>query len=175
VGIGFKNLVVSKIRFNQKVARSMEHKAVEFAKVKHATQTRSNGAPYVTHPIRVMETIKKYSNDVDTICAAVLHDTLEDTETTFEEISTEFSPTTAQYVKAVTSDNNALAQLAETEYNAHVSKQSHETQDLAKRFLEKIPSIEAKNLKKRLGKSLYLSNKLNKMPTNAALVKLSDR
>jgi (p)ppGpp synthase/HD superfamily hydrolase len=154
---------------------SLEIKAVKFATNKHSTQKRSNGVPYITHPLRVMETVKHYTNDVDTICAAVLHDTLEDTETMYEEIEREFSPVIASYVKEITSDNDSIAKLMDIEYNAHLSNQSHETHGLVKRYLEKIPEIEPKSLRKRLGKSLYLARKLNNMTPNALLVKLSDR
>jgi len=156
-------------------ALQFEKKALEFATTKHAAQTRANGDPYVTHPIRVMNTIKSLSNDLDLICAAVLHDTLEDTSTTYEEIQTEFSNRTASLVKEVTSDKNFIKSLGESEFAAHTANKTHATQDLIKRYHEKLPNLDQHYLKKALGKSLYLSNKINNMSIEALLIKLSDR
>jgi (p)ppGpp synthase/HD superfamily hydrolase len=150
-------------------------KAVEFATKKHDGQTRSAGVPYITHPIRVMETVSKYTSNENIIIAAVLHDTLEDTATTFDEIATTFSTDAANLVKEVTSDDTKLQQLADQEYDAHVNKRDHATHALAKQMSEKIPDIDGKTLKKRLGKSLYLSQKTMGMSTGALLIKLADR
>jgi guanosine-3',5'-bis(diphosphate) 3'-pyrophosphohydrolase len=65
--------------------------AVEFAKLKHEGQTRSSGEPYYTHPLEVAGILADMKMDTVTIITAILHDTLEDTSATYEEIEKKFS------------------------------------------------------------------------------------
>jgi GTP diphosphokinase / guanosine-3',5'-bis(diphosphate) 3'-diphosphatase len=87
-------------------------KALSFAARKHRKQLRkgSEPIPYINHPIAVAELIIRTGKirDGDTIAAALLHDTVEDTETTFEELEAEFGPVIAKLVAEVT-DNKKLA------------------------------------------------------------------
>lgn len=76
-------------------------KAVEFARIKHGTQTRSSGEPYYTHPVEVAGILAEMKMDTTAILTAILHDTLEDTDATFEELEKEFSPIVAQLVNGV--------------------------------------------------------------------------
>lgn len=79
-------------------------KAIEFATEKHKLQRRTGGEPYVNHCLRVMNTVK-YTfdvNDNSILLAAVLHDTVEDTETTLEDITKEFGTEVAQLVDELT-------------------------------------------------------------------------
>ena len=59
----------------------MELKAFIFATEKHKAQFRRSGEPYIYHCRRVAETVKQYTQNEAVIAAALLHDTLEDTET----------------------------------------------------------------------------------------------
>ncbi len=77
-------------------------KAYEFAKLKHINQTRQSGEPYIIHPLNVAYILAEMHADMDTICAGLLHDTLEDTNTTKEEIKNIFNETTANLVDGVT-------------------------------------------------------------------------
>lgn len=100
-------------------------KALSFATEKHGQQKRKNsGDPYVNHCIRVSATVKQYSTDEDlavrAIClefcpakfeAALLHDTLEDTDITYDELKREFGARVADIVMALTNDKNGLASL----------------------------------------------------------------
>jgi guanosine-3',5'-bis(diphosphate) 3'-pyrophosphohydrolase len=65
-------------------------KAIKFAAEKHATQRRKDAAktPYINHPIEVAEHLARVGKvtDEDTLIAAILHDTIEDTDTTEEEL-----------------------------------------------------------------------------------------
>ena len=65
-------------------------KAIEFAKKAHEGQKRKTGEPYIIHPMAVMRTLMDWGMDEDTIIAGVLHDTVEDTEVTLEDIKREF-------------------------------------------------------------------------------------
>lgn len=76
-------------------------KAVEFARDKHKGQNRKSGEEYYTHPVAVAGLLADMRMDADTIVTAILHDTLEDTPTTYEELSKEFSPEVAELVNGV--------------------------------------------------------------------------
>lgn len=82
--------------------------AIEFAAIKHKKQRRKNKDqdPYIIHPIGVANLISKVGqvNDVNVLIAAVLHDTVEDTKTTFEEIEQKFNTKIANIVREVTDD-----------------------------------------------------------------------
>lgn len=76
--------------------------AISFARQKHAGQSRASGEEYVTHPIAVAEILDQWHLDADTIIAGVLHDTVEDTDTTLDEIETRFGPQVRLLVDGVT-------------------------------------------------------------------------
>ena len=76
-------------------------KAIIFATIKHANQKRKDGTPYIYHPLAVAELLKKYGYDVDYQIAAVLHDVLEDTDATEDEVK-EFGMPVYEAVKLVT-------------------------------------------------------------------------
>ena len=75
--------------------------AVAFAKKKHEGQTRSSGEPYYTHPLEVACILAGMKMDMATIVTAVLHDTLEDTDTTYEELEKTFGKEVADLVNGV--------------------------------------------------------------------------
>ncbi|CAG5089121.1 Oidioi.mRNA.OKI2018_I69.PAR.g12096.t1.cds [Oikopleura dioica] len=68
----------------------------------------SDKTPYINHPIGVAEILTEEGGvtDVDILCAALLHDTVEDTDTTFEEIEELFGKIVRDYVDEVTDDKN---------------------------------------------------------------------
>lgn len=82
--------------------------AAKFAAEKHAPQRRKNPAatPYINHPIEVAEHLARVGRitDEDILIAALLHDTIEDTRTTFEEIQDLFGPRVAGIVLECTDD-----------------------------------------------------------------------
>ncbi|MBS1990550.1 MAG: bifunctional (p)ppGpp synthetase/guanosine-3',5'-bis(diphosphate) 3'-pyrophosphohydrolase [Cyanobacteria bacterium SZAS LIN-2] len=81
-------------------------RALRFASEKHRYQRRKDRekTPYINHPIEVAERIWNVGGhyDINVVCAALLHDTVEDTDTTIEEISENFGPEIAQLVGEVT-------------------------------------------------------------------------
>lgn len=78
-------------------------KAIVFATKSHRNQKRKyTGEPYVTHPIAVMELVREVTHTEDMLVAAVLHDTVEDTDVTLDDIRAEFGPTVAKYVAGLT-------------------------------------------------------------------------
>ena len=85
-------------------------RALAFAAEKHRFQKRKDttGTPYINHPINVALTLAEIGEetDDDLLVAAILHDTIEDTQTTPEEISTRFGPPVLSLVLEVTDDKN---------------------------------------------------------------------
>lgn len=77
-------------------------KAYNFADMYHAGQMRQSGEPYIIHPLNVCYTLAEMHADSDTLCAGLLHDVLEDTKATYEEIENEFNPCVAKLVDGVT-------------------------------------------------------------------------
>lgn len=80
----------------------MYKKALEFAARKHAGQKRRNGDNYIIHPIRVSQEVKTARQKV----IALLHDTIEDTQTSFEEIRDNFGLEVAKAVQCLTHYEN---------------------------------------------------------------------
>lgn len=76
--------------------------AYEFAAKAHANQFRSSGEPYITHPLAVSFILLELGMDTDTICAAMLHDVVEDTDVTLEEVKKGFGQDVAMLVDGVT-------------------------------------------------------------------------
>ncbi len=76
--------------------------AFELGKKMHDGQTRKSGEPYYTHPITVATLLCQLGADADTIIAALLHDTIEDTPLTLDEIEKQFSAKVAMLVEGVT-------------------------------------------------------------------------
>ncbi|HEX7112019.1 MAG TPA: bifunctional (p)ppGpp synthetase/guanosine-3',5'-bis(diphosphate) 3'-pyrophosphohydrolase, partial [Mizugakiibacter sp.] len=77
-------------------------RAYEVGARAHAGQLRKSGEPYITHPIAVAGILAELGMDAETIIAAILHDTLEDTALTRAELEAEFGPTVTELVDGVT-------------------------------------------------------------------------
>lgn len=77
-------------------------KAYEYAANLHSGQTRQSGEPYISHPLNVAYILAEMHADRDTVCAGLLHDTLEDTNITKEDISHDFNQNIANLVDGVT-------------------------------------------------------------------------
>lgn len=95
-------------------------KAITFATKKHEGQFRKVSLqPYITHPLAVsyiVASFKKSKKLDELIAAAILHDTLEDINTTFDELTKEFSPLISSLVLELTSDKNEIKNLGKTQY-----------------------------------------------------------
>ncbi len=77
-------------------------KAVNYANAQHCNQKRKDGSPYIIHPLAVAEIVAELGLDTDALLGALLHDCIEDTSTTYDEIATLFNPTVAELVEGVT-------------------------------------------------------------------------
>lgn len=78
------------------------NRAYVFALQKHGSQTRASGDPYFSHPVEVAGILTEYRLDTSTIITALLHDTIEDTDATLEEIQKLFGGEVARLVDGVT-------------------------------------------------------------------------
>ena len=76
--------------------------AIEYAEEKHKTQKRKDGSPYIIHPLAVAQIIAEMGLDTDAILGALLHDCIEDTDASFEDIARRFGTVTAELVEGVT-------------------------------------------------------------------------
>ncbi|WP_230657331.1 RelA/SpoT family protein [Psychrobacter sp. I-STPA10] len=76
--------------------------ACTFGDIAHIKDKRKSGEPYITHPIAVAEILAGFHLDRDTIIAAILHDTVEDTEVTHEDLVARYGKVVAQLVDGVT-------------------------------------------------------------------------
>ena len=81
---------------------SLIEKAYHFAQKAHAPQKRETGEPYFIHCQYVASILMDFNLDADTICAGLLHDTVEDTSITFDDLRKEFNPQIAHMVQGVT-------------------------------------------------------------------------
>ncbi len=100
--ITIKDVIRVGKRKNRSIDRSLIEKAYNYAEKMHRGQLRKSGEPYIIHPLNVAYTLADLGLDTQTICAALLHDVVEDTEGTYEDIKKMFSEEIAQIVEGVT-------------------------------------------------------------------------
>ena len=110
---------------NRRADLKLIKRAYEYAKDKHKDQLRRSGEPYIIHPIQVAYILSTLGLDHSTICAALLHDVIEDTDVTLEDIAKEFSPEIAEMVDGVT-------KLSKLNYT---SEQEQQVENYRKMFL----------------------------------------
>jgi len=82
--------------------RALLRRAWAVGAAAHAGQTRKSGEPYITHPVAVAQVLAEQKVDIETLVAAILHDTIEDTPLTREQLAEEFGETVAELVDGVT-------------------------------------------------------------------------
>lgn len=88
----------------------------EFSKNKHSGQFRKSGRPYITHPLGVAQIVKVYGGSEDEIISSLLHDTMEDSDTSWNEIAADFGENVADIVSELTNDDIALKSMGKEEY-----------------------------------------------------------
>lgn len=96
--------------------------AYEFAAKAHEGQTRSSGQPYIIHPLAVAFILLDLGMDTDTICAAILHDVVEDTPCTLDDLKKRFGQDVAMLVDGVTKLNKIPAFNREEQQAENVRK-----------------------------------------------------
>ena len=96
------NVLIGKLKDYDLEEVEMVKKAYEYASNLHSGQFRQSGEPYIIHPLNVACILADMHADSDTICAGLLHDTLEDANTTKEDIAHDFNENIANLVDGVT-------------------------------------------------------------------------
>jgi len=96
--------------------------AFEFARKAHGTQLRKDGNEFVTHPLAAAEIIVEIGMDVDSVCAALLHDCIEDTDATINDIEKQFGKDVAAIVDGVTKLTRVTYTSAEDEQMDNLRK-----------------------------------------------------
>ncbi|HIT01780.1 MAG TPA: bifunctional (p)ppGpp synthetase/guanosine-3',5'-bis(diphosphate) 3'-pyrophosphohydrolase [Candidatus Enterenecus merdae] len=99
--------------------------AFAYADEHHGSQLRKSGEPYITHPVAVAEIVAELGLDLDSIIAALLHDCIEDTDSTHDDIAKQFGPIVADLVEGVT-------KLTRMQYT---SKEEEQMENLRKMFM----------------------------------------
>jgi len=102
--------------------------AASVAQFRHSGQNRRfTFEPFISHPNRVAKMVAKFTADKDIISAAQLHDTIEDTPATYEEIEATFGKRVADLVQTLTKNTKAEKKYGKPEYYAHkMNKMSDE-------------------------------------------------
>jgi GTP pyrophosphokinase/guanosine-3',5'-bis(diphosphate) 3'-pyrophosphohydrolase len=89
-------------KYDPSADEALLNKAYVYSVQAHGQQLRHSGDPYYAHPIEVAGIVASLHLDVATICTALLHDVLEDTDATVEDLAREFTPEIAELVDGVT-------------------------------------------------------------------------
>ena len=98
----YAELVEKTLHYNPNLDRARLRKAYEYARDKHGSQLRKDGSPYISHPLAAASICAGMGLDEDSIVACLLHDTIEDTDATYEEVSKLFGSDVADLVEGVT-------------------------------------------------------------------------
>lgn len=117
VDLAQRNLLWS-LDYMNKADRGDVLRACEMGEIAHINDVRKSGEPYITHPIAVAEILAGFRQNRDVICAAILHDTVEDTTITHKDVEQAFGERVAKLVDGVTklksSSHNKLENKAAT-------------------------------------------------------------
>ena len=107
---------------NKPLDTTLLDRAIVFAVRAHAgTERRGKGFPYIVHPMEAVEIVATMTSDQELLAAAVLHDTVEDTDTTVEQIRTEFGDRIASLVA---SESDTMPEGVSEEDSWHARKQA---------------------------------------------------
>ena len=104
--VTIQDVIAKRKEHNRKVDIKLIMKAYDYAKAHHGDQCRRSGEPYIIHPLNVAYILADIGLDDSTICAALLHDVVEDTDVTDIDIKNEFSEEIAEMVAGVTKLSN---------------------------------------------------------------------
>lgn len=109
----------------------------------HRGQRRKSGDPYITHPIAVATTVAELGMSPETVCAALLHDTVEDTSYTLAQLSEEFGEEIAELIDGVSSPEKLRQAEATVRLNMDCAPvwQSHETGVVALKLADRLHNL----------------------------------
>jgi GTP pyrophosphokinase len=136
----FEALLARVLAYNPGADTGLLRRAYKLAEWAHSHQRRISGEAYITHPLAVAQILAELGLDLETLVAGLLHDVVEDTEVTLEDITREFGQEVAQLVDGVT-------KLKRLDYRSREdregprgdqddrSKEEHQAENLRKMFL----------------------------------------
>jgi GTP diphosphokinase / guanosine-3',5'-bis(diphosphate) 3'-diphosphatase len=110
---GLEELIATVERFNPKFDKELIRKAYQFSVTAHKDQKRSSGEPFFNHPLEVAKILAGLQLDSRTVITGLLHDTVEDTVATLEEIQKTFGPEITALVDGVTKISQITFQTSE--------------------------------------------------------------
>ena len=102
------DLVEAVRAYDPNVNEDAINRAYVYAMQKHGKQTRASGDPYISHPIEVAYKLTRYRLDTASIITALLHDTVEDTDATLDEIEEMFGTEIRSLVDGVTNRKSVV-------------------------------------------------------------------
>lgn len=111
--ITIRDVLYEARRNNKNIDKNKIFKAYTFAAEKHKNQKRKSGESYIIHPLHVAYILASWGLDTQTICAALLHDVVEDTDATYEDIEKNFDEEVASLVEGVTKLSNLFKTVEE--------------------------------------------------------------
>jgi GTP pyrophosphokinase len=123
-GVNLENLLAKIEAYSPSADRTLVVRAYNFAETAHTGQFRISGDPYIQHPLGVAHILAELELDIITIAASLLHDVVEDTQFTLQDIEQEFGTEMAELVDGVT-------KLSRIEYK---SKEEQQVENLRKMF-----------------------------------------
>jgi GTP pyrophosphokinase len=133
----FEALLARVLAYNPGADTGLLRRAYKLAEWAHGHQRRISGEAYITHPLAVALILAELGLDLETLVAGLLHDVVEDTEVSLEDITREFGPEVAQLVDGVTK----LKRLAKEDREGlraeqdDRSREEHQAENLRKMFL----------------------------------------
>lgn len=104
--IDVEDLIALVRNYNPRTNDDLIRRAYAYGKKMHDGQLRQSGEPYFTHPVAVAAILTEQRLDDATIVTALLHDTIEDTKSTYSEVAKQFGPEVAELVDGVTKLTN---------------------------------------------------------------------
>jgi guanosine-3',5'-bis(diphosphate) 3'-pyrophosphohydrolase len=113
--IDVEDLIVLVRNYNPRTNADLLRRAYAYGLLMHEGQTRKSGEPYFTHPVAVAAILTEQRLDDATIVTALLHDTIEDTKSTYSEIERQFGVEVAELVDGVTKLTNLQLSSAQTQ------------------------------------------------------------
>ncbi len=156
----YQDLIARVIKYHPSDDVSLISKAFGIAEKAHADQHRKSGEPYIIHPLYVSIILADLELDKETIVAGLLHDVVEDTIMTYEEIQTEFGADVANLVDGVTKLKGL--KLSETGSDKSQDKLEMQAENLRKMFLAMAKDIRVILIK--LADRLHNMRTLKHMP-----------
>ena len=125
VSVRYDAMAAAIKKYTPYVDMTVVDEAFHYAEAKHASQKRKDGSPYIIHPLAVAEIVAEMGLDTESILAALLHDCIEDTDSSYEEIAKKFGKVVADLVEGVT-------KLTRVNFESHAEEQM---ENLRKMFL----------------------------------------